>query len=375
MIFVKILFAAGGTGGHVNPALSIAQEIRSRYPDAEILFIGTKDKLEATLVPKAGFDFKTITISGFQRSFAPSDILYNLRTIKRLLFAGGQCKKIIKEFEPDVAVGFGGYVSGPVIRTAHKMGIKTAIHEQNAFPGKTNIELSKYADKVMLTASEAEKYLKNTNPAVLTGLPVREEILTEEKLSARKALGIPEDKVVILSTGGSLGAQAINDVMANVIKAFCGTDIVFVHGYGQNGKWFPERLAEIGVDIEAENLFVNEYIYDMAKFMAAADIVISRAGASSLAEIQALGKASFLIPYPYAAENHQFHNAMAMVNKNAALVCEQKDLTEQKIIDLINDFMSNREKYVKMGANARHMAKCDAKRSIANIVISLVKQV
>lgn len=369
---MRILFAAGGTGGHVNPALAVAQEIRSRYPDAEILFIGTKDKLEATLVPNAGFDFKTISISGFQRSFAPADILYNIRTVTRLIFASGQCKKIIKEFAPDVAVGFGGYVSGPVIRTAHKMGVKTAIHEQNAFPGKTNIELSKYADKVMLTAGDAERYLKNSSPAVVTGLPVREEILTEEKLMARKAIGIPEDKTVILSTGGSLGAQAINEVMAEVIKEFYGKDIVFVHGYGQNGTWFPEKLKELGVDAENENLFVNEYIYDMAKFMAAADIVISRAGASSLAEIQALGKASFLIPYPYAAENHQYHNAMAMVNKNAAMVCEQKELTAEKIKDLINDFLADREKYIKMGANARHMAKCDAKRTIANIVLSLL---
>ena len=149
---MRIMFAAGGTGGHINPALACAQEIRSRFPDAEILFVGTKDKMEATLVPKAGFDFRTIDITGFQRSFAPSDIIYNLRTLKKLLFVTGQCKKIIEEFSPDVAVGFGGYVSGPVIRTAHKCSVKTAIHEQNAFPGKTNIALSKYVDSVMLTA-------------------------------------------------------------------------------------------------------------------------------------------------------------------------------------------------------------------------------
>ncbi len=371
---MRIMFAAGGTGGHINPALSVAQEIRSRYPDAEILFVGTKDKMEATLVPKAGFDFATIDISGFQRSFAPSDIIYNLKTLKKLLFVTGQCKKIIEEFSPDVAVGFGGYVSGPAIRTAHKCGVKTAIHEQNAFPGKTNIALSKYADAVMLTAGEAEKYLKCERSPEVTGLPVREEILTADKKSAREKLGIPEDKTVILSTGGSLGAQAINEVMLEVIKELYSEDVIFVHGYGQNGTWFPSRLKENGIDVEEnDNLIVNEYIYDMATYMAAADLVISRAGASSLAEIQALGKASYLIPYPYASENHQYHNALALVNKNAAMVCEQKNLKASEVIDVINDLRVNREKYIAMGKNARCMAKCDAKSRICDIVLSLLK--
>lgn len=371
---MRIMFAAGGTGGHINPALSVAQEIRSRYPDAEILFVGTKDKMEATLVPRAGFDFATIDISGFQRSFAPSDIIYNLKTLKKLLFVTGQCKKIIEDFSPDVAVGFGGYVSGPAIRTAHKCGVKTAIHEQNAFPGKTNIALSKYADAVMLTAGEAEKYLKCEKAPVITGLPVREEILTADKKSAREKLGIPEEKTVILSTGGSLGAQAINEVMLDVMKEFYNKDIVFVHGYGQNGTWFPGKLNENGIDIEKnDNLIVNEYIYDMATYMAAADLVISRAGASSLAEIQALGKASYLIPYPYASENHQYHNALALVNRDAAMVCEQKNLKSSEVIEIIRDISENRDKYIAMGKNARSMAKCDAKSRICDIVLSLIK--
>ena len=369
---MKILFAAGGTGGHINPALSVAQEVRHRYPDAEILFVGTKDKMEATLVPKAGFRFASINISGFQRSFAPGDIIYNIGTLKKLLFVTGQCKKIIKEFQPDVAIGFGGYVSGPVIRTAHKLGVKTAIHEQNAFPGRTNIALSKYVDKVMLTVAEAEKYLKCTVPPVVTGLPVREEILVADKESARKNLGIPYDKKVVLSTGGSLGAQAINEVMCEVIKEFRSEDIMFVHGYGQNGRWVPEKLGGYGISVENnENVRVSEYIYDMANYMAAADLVISRAGASSLAEIQALGKASYLIPYPYAAENHQYHNAMAMVNKNAAEVCEQKELTTDKVINVIHSLLDLPDKYIQMGKNARDMAICDAKRHICDIVISL----
>lgn len=371
---MKFLFAAGGTGGHINPALSVAEEIRNRFPEAEILFVGTKDKMEATLVPKAGFEFKTIDISGFQRSFAPSDVLYNLGTLKKLLFVTGKCKKIIEEFKPDVAIGFGGYVSGPVIRTAHKLGVKTAIHEQNAFPGKTNIALSKYADKVMLTSKDAEKYLKCPTAPVLTGLPVREEILTADKLQARKKLGISPEKRVVLSTGGSLGAQAINDVLCEIIKRYRDKDIVFIHAYGTNGKQFPEQLKKLGVDVDNyENLHINEYIYNMADCMAAADLVISRAGASSIAEIQVLGKAAFLIPYPYAAENHQYYNALTLVNAEAAYVCEQKDLTADKTAEVIDKLLRDPEVFERMGKNARNTAKCDAKKQICNEILSLVK--
>lgn len=371
---MKVLIAAGGTGGHINPALSLAQEIRSRHPEAEILFVGTADRMEAVLVPKAGFSFATIDISGFQRSLSLKGIIENLSTLKKLVFVTGQCKKIINEFKPDVAVGFGGYVSGPVVRTAHKLGIKTAIHEQNAFPGKTNIALSKYADAVMLTSGEAEKFLKCKNKPYVTGLPVREEILTAEKTAARKDLGIAPDATVVLSTGGSLGAAALNENMLEVIKEFAGTGVVFVHGYGQNGKNMPVKLEEAGIDIKnSKNLHISEYIYDMAKYMASADLVISRAGASSLAEIQVLGKASYLIPYPYATENHQYHNAMALVKNAAAFVCEQKDLTPDKLKNVVSELIGNKEKFVKMGENARAMAICNAKKQICDIVLSLIK--
>ena len=246
----RILIATGGTGGHINPALGTAGYIKEKNPSAEIVFVGTADKMESRLVPEAGYELRTIEISGFWRSFSLEAIKHNIGTILKLLKSSSQAKKIIKDFKPDLVIGFGGYVSGPVLRMAAKMGIPTAVHEQNAFPGKTNIALSRYVDKVMLTAADAEKYLKCSAPPVVTGLPVREEILTEEKLNARKALGIEPDKTVILSTGGSLGAQAINEVMCDVMKEFYGKDIVFVHGYGQNGKWVPDKLRENGINAE-----------------------------------------------------------------------------------------------------------------------------
>jgi UDP-N-acetylglucosamine--N-acetylmuramyl-(pentapeptide) pyrophosphoryl-undecaprenol N-acetylglucosamine transferase len=370
---MRVLLAAGGTGGHINPALAAAQEISKRNPDAKILFVGVKGKMESKLVPKAGFDFTTINISGFQRSFAPSDIAHNIGTLWRLMFVTSQCKKIIDKFKPDVVVGFGGYVSGPVVRTAHKMGIKTAIHEQNALPGKTNIALSKYVDSVMLTTEKAESRLKNEKPAVITGLPVRDELLTADRSAARKSLGISDSTRLVLSTGGSLGAESINNAMCDVLTHFNGDcELFFVHGYGQLGRFVPDKLKENGIDPDnMKNARVSEYIYDMATVMSAADLVISRAGASSLAEIEVLGKASVLVPSPYVAENHQFHNAMALVEKNAAMVIEQKDLTSEKLVNIISELKSNPEKFREIGDNAKKMAVTDSPKRICDVVMSL----
>ena len=306
---MKIIFAAGGTGGHINPALAAAGEIRERYPDAEILFIGTKDKMEAKLVPAAGFDFKTIEISGFYRQLTLENIKRNIVTLSHLLSSSKEAKKIILDFKPDVVVGFGGYVSGPVVRMAAKLKIKTAIHEQNAYPGITNKALAKEVDKVMLTTEKAAQFLECKNEPVVTGLPVRGEMLRADRELSRAELGVKENQTLVLSMGGSLGAEAINNAMVDLIaENHENKNIYFLHAMGQFGLWVPEKLRELGVDPEKEeNVEIREYISDMARCMSAADIVISRSGASSLSEIEALGKASILIPSPNVAENHQYH--------------------------------------------------------------------
>lgn len=370
---MRIIFAAGGTGGHINPALAAAGEIRNNYPDAEILFIGTKDKMEANLVPKAGFDFRTISISGFQRKLTVKNIGRNIATIWRLMGSGSAVRKIIKEFKPDVVVGFGGYVSGPVVRTAAKMGIKTAIHEQNAFPGITNKALAKEADAVMLTVPEAEKYLECKNKPIVTGLPVRGEILEADRDFARVELGI-DDKPLIFSFGGSLGAKTINEAMVKLISGLHGSGKCnFIHAYGQYGKWVPEALKDNGVDPEKEkNIDVREYIYDMDKCLAAADLIICRSGAGTLAEIEAVGRASILIPSPNVAENHQYHNAMALVNANAARVIEEKDLTDEKLLETVNKLLDNPSMLEAMGKNAKKLAVPDSQKKICDIIISLI---
>ncbi len=372
---MKVLFAAGGTGGHINPALAVAGVIRERYPDAEILFVGTKDKMEAKLVPNAGFDFTTIKISGFQRKLTIENIFRNIKTVWYLLTCNRQVKKILTDFKPDVVVGFGGYVSGPVVRMAAKMGIPTAIHEQNAYPGITNKALAKVVDRVMLTAQEASQYLDSKNECIVTGLPVRGEMLRADRDISRAKLGIKDEQKLVLSMGGSLGALTINNAMVDIIaKHHKDENLYFLHAMGQYGLWVPDKLREKGVELDnSKNIEIREYISDMDVCMSAADVVICRAGASTLSELQALGKASLLIPSPNVAENHQYHNAMALVNKNAAKIIEEKELTEEKMDELFMSLVNNDSERKLIEQNAKAMSLSDAKESIADIVISLIK--
>ncbi len=372
---MKILFAAGGTGGHINPALAAAGEIRERHPDSEILFVGAKGKMEAKLVPSAGFNLKTIRIAGFQRKISIENIFRNILAVLYLVLSPLSVKKIIKEFKPDVVVGFGGYVSGPVVQMAAKMGIPTAIHEQNAYPGVTNKTLAKSVDRVMLTNEEAAKFLAPKNPPVVTGLPVRGEMLKADRDFSRAEMGVKDNQKLILSMGGSLGAMTINNAMVDLIAEYSENEsLYFLHAMGQYGLWVPEKLKEKGVDSEKKaNVEIREYISDMDRCMSAADLVICRAGASSLSELQALGKASILIPSPNVAENHQYHNAMALVNKGAALIIEEKDLTKEKMKELFESVAFNDEKRKAIENNAKAMAVIDAKEKIADIIISLIK--
>ncbi len=376
---MKFLFATGGTAGHINPALASAQYIRETHPESEIMFIGTADHMEARLVPAAGFDFKTIQINGFRRSLSPSACIHNVKTVFRLLKSEKASKKIIREFNPDVVIGFGGYVSGPVLDEAVKLGIPCCIHEQNAYPGITNKQLAKKVDRVMLTVEDAKKHLECKNEPVLTGLPVRGEILRKNREEARKELGIPENAKLVLSFGGSLGAAPLNDAMFDIILSNSNSENIYhIHSVGTNGKDYLTRFEENGFEKKEENVLrkgnceVRLYIDNMDTCMAAADLVIGRAGASSLSEIEAMGKASILIPSPYVAENHQFHNAMALVNRNAARIIEEKDLSSESLGKMIDELLSNDETLFEIEKNAKEMAILDSREKIAEIILSLI---
>ncbi len=373
---MKYLFAAGGTGGHINPALAVAGEIRATQPDARILFVGTENKMESRLVPAAGFDFTTIKISGFQRKISLVNLFKNIKTLFYLATSAFKVRKIIRKFDPDVIVGFGGYVSGPVLMQGAKMGYKTAIHEQNAYPGVTNKALAKSVDRVMITVENARDKLQCKNEAILTGLPVRGEMITADREKCREELGLKPEDILVLSMGGSLGAEAINKAMTDVILDLKDTpNLKFIHAMGQYGLWVKDEMEKNGVTPETyPNIDLREYINDMHICMPAADIVVCRAGASSLSEIEVLGKASVLIPSPNVAENHQYHNAMALVENNAALMIEEKDLTGEALCEKIKELAFNSELRQQIETNAKAIAVVNSKEKIAGIVTDLARK-
>lgn len=370
---MKVLLAGGGTAGHINPALAIAGYIKERKPDTQFLFVGNKGGMEETLVSQAGYDMKLIVISGFSRKISPKGFVDNVKTVKRTISSSIDAKKIIKDFDPDICIGTGGYVSGPVIRAAAKLKIPTIIHEQNAYPGITNKMLAKLVDKVMLAVPDAKKHFDKKADFAVTGNPIRGKILTANKEEARKKLGLDE-RPVVLSFGGSLGARKVNEAVSGLV-ARSGKDGKYqhIHAYGKFGHWFPDLVKEKGTDIsKCDNLDVRDFINDMDVCMAAADLVICRAGAITLSEVQAMGKPAILIPSPNVAENHQYHNAMALVNAGAADIIEEKDLTDELLISKADALLSNPQKMAEFEKNARKTAIIDANDRIYSVIKNLL---
>ncbi len=374
---MRVLIACGGTGGHINPGLAIADIIKSKYPDAEFLFAGTPKGMESKLVPKAGYRLETIKVAGFQRKISFENIGRNAKAVAYLATSGKRAKEIIKNFKPDIAIGTGGYAAGPVIRKAAKMGIPTAIHEQNAYPGVTNKLLSKEVDFVMLTVIEALDFMdKSKFEYAVTGLPVRSNINAMSKAEARKKLGM-DDSFTILSFGGSLGAGCINDTMTETIKWHTKNNlrINHIHGYGGMGKdSFPQAMKEAGIPLKSNRLRITEYINDMDVCLAAADLVICRSGASTLAELEAAGKASILIPSPIVAGNHQYHNAMVLGKAGAAVVIEQKDVTNDKIVAEIENLYNSPDKVEIMSECAARLHLSDTNSRILAVIDKLLSK-
>ena len=369
---MHVLFACGGTGGHINPALAVAGYIREHHPDAIISFIGNKTGMEAKLVPDAGFDFYPIKVAGFQRKINFTNIKRNVDAFIKMFTSSAASKKLLKKLSPDVVVGMGGYVSGPVLREAHKLKIKTATHEQNAFPGITTKALSKFVDTVMLAMEDARDRLPQNREYVFTGNPVRGSVASAKREEARRHFNM-DDSPMILSFGGSLGARKINEATAAVMQWHASTQKYYhYHAMGKFGvDWMPDLVKQKGVDLKnCPKIRMTEYINDMDYCMAAADVVICRAGAITLSEIEMLGKASILIPSPNVAENHQYHNAMSLAKRGAAIVIEEKDLTEERIVNEVSQLLSDTNRIREMEANAKAMAVTDA---VERIYIEIMK--
>lgn len=370
---MNIVFVAGGTGGHINPALAIAGTLKRKYPDIKISFIGNRKGMEATLVPKAGYKFYPIDVAGFQRKISLNNIKRNAVAVYRMFKSTVQAEKILEILKPDVVVGTGGYTCGPVLRKAAKMGIKTATHEQNAFPGVTTKTLCKYVDEVMVAMPDAIKRLPDNRTYTVTGNPVRQSIIDMTREEARKALGL-DNRPMILSLGGSLGARAVNEAIADVLAWHANSKKYYhFHAIGKYGvDWMPDLIRSKGVEFDKlDNLRISEYIYDMDVCMAAADLVINRAGASTISELQVKGMPSILIPSPNVAENHQYYNAKTLSDNGAAILIEEKDLTGEKLIEAIKSVIDDKNKLKQMGENAKKTAVFDANERICDVIMNL----
>ncbi len=371
---MRILMTGGGTAGHINPALAIAAKLKNEYPDAEILFVGAAGRMETKLVPEAGFPIRCIEVRGFQRRLSLKNIGRNLSAAVHAVTASTESARILREFRPDIAIGTGGYVCGPVLRKAAKMGIPVVVHESNAFPGVTVKMLAKYAT-VLLANEAARKYLPEGSRAVVTGNPLRAHFVEPmDREQARRELGL-DDRPLVLSFGGSLGADKINQTMAEVLR-LSREDGRFqhIHGTGSRG-WEAtcRMLEEKGVPLKGEGIWVREYIDDMPRCMAAADLVVCRCGAMTLSELPAAGKPSILIPSPNVAENHQYHNAMALVNQGAAVCIEEKDLSAASLWETIERLAGDPQTLQTMAAQAKKAAIRDADERIFRVVDDLLK--
>lgn len=351
---MKVLIAAGGTAGHINPALAIAAYLKERRPDTEIAFAGRREGMEFGLVRKQGYPFYHIEVQGIQRSLTPHNILRNIKALWYLSSSGRKSRRILRDFGPDLVIGTGGYVSGPVVLSAAKMGIRTAIHEQNAFPGVTNKILAKQVDLVFAAMPDAVEKLAVPHKTIVTGNPVRPEILRADREKARAKLDIRPDQLCLLSFGGSLGARTINQVIAQLAEWQIknGKDFFQIHATGSYGVELFHKLCEEKGILGDPHLMVREYIDDMAGCLAAADLVISRSGAITISELAAAGRASILIPSPNVAENHQYYNALELSRPGAAILIEEKDLTGDKLIRTVDELTQNPDTLKQMGTAA-----------------------
>ena len=330
----RILFTCGGTAGHVNPAIALAQLAGERVPDVEVLFVGADRGLEKTLVPKAGYPFRTVHISSFHRSLRPRELRHNLITVGNLARSPHEARQILREFRPDVVLGTGGYASFPLVKAASKAGIPTAVHESNLVPGLTTEMLEPFADRILVGFAACREHYRHPEKVVVTGTPVREDFFTLTKQQAKAALGLDDGRPLIVSFWGSLGASGMNRQMVDFLTLEAAKEpFHHIHAAGGgNREAMAAALEENGTRLEDHPaLDVREYIYHMARVLRAADLVICRAGASTISELTALGVPAIMVPSPYVTNNHQEKNARALEAAGGAVVLPERDCSGQAL--------------------------------------------
>ena len=353
---MKVIMTGGGTGGHIYPAIAIANKIKKENKDAEILFVGTQKGLESSLVPENGYEIKTITVRGFNRK----KLLTNFKTITDLLKGIKEAKKIIEDFNPDVVIGTGGYVCGPVVYAASKKGKKTFIQEQNAFPGLTNKLLEKHVKNVFISFEKSKEYFKKKNKLILTGNPLREEFINFDEKKSKDIIGLKENQFGILYFGGSRGAETLNEVMIDVAKKIseeADTKLFFVTGEKHYDKVSEILKEKVG---NTNSVEVYKYIHNISDYMIGSNLIISRAGAVTISEIAAIGKPSIIIPSPYVTNNHQYFNGKVLEDNKGAIMIEEKNLSSEKITESIKTLKNNKSKYISMANNCKVLGNTEA---------------
>jgi len=358
----RFLFAGGGTGGHLFPAIAVAEQIKLLKPEAEIIFVGTKGKIEATVVPAHGYGFKPIWIKGFSRKSLSENILLPFR----LLVSLAQSIGISMGFKPKVAIGSGGYVSGPAIWGASVMGAKILLMEQNSYPGVTTRILEKYAREIYISFADSEKYFKNKSKLKTVGNPVRESLKSGDMTAALKTFGLDPNKKTVLVLGGSLGAKMVNKTIAENLDYFKKNNIQLIW---QTGKYYISQYE----NLSSAGIWISAFIDNMNDAYSACDMVVSRSGATTLAELTILGKASVLIPSPNVAENHQYYNAKSLADANGAVLIEEKNL-DAEFAKTIDELVNDDKKLEEIKNNCKNLARTDAAKVIAQNAIKLAEE-
>lgn len=373
---MRVIFTCGGTGGHINPALAVAKLLREHKPDSEILFVGGDDGLEKNLVPREGFPIETLSIANYLRSWKPAAIGHNIMAVFAVRRALRRADKIIREFRPDVILGTGGYASYPILRQGVKNGIPTALHESNAVPGLATRMVCDKVDKILVSFEESRSEYKHAERVVAVGMPVQEAFVFTKREDARKALGL-DDKPLIVSAWGSLGAREMNKKITQFMKLECREERYrHIHATGSFGwRWMPEYVREQGVDLSAHPLVtMQEYIYNMPTLMAAADLVISRAGASTLNEIAAAGTPCIIVPSPNVTNNHQEKNARILEQRGAAVVLREDECDGERLYETAKALLEDAPRRASMRSALRQLAVVDSAERIYRILTELAKQ-
>ena len=363
---LKVIISGGGTGGHIFPAIAIAKAIENKVQNVEFLFVGAEDRMEMEKVPAAGYKIIGLWISGLQRKLDKRNLLFPFKVIHSIFKA----KNIVKEFKPDLAIGTGGYASAPLLYAAAKKGIPTVIQEQNSYPGITNRILAKHVQKICVAYDEMERFFP-TEKLIITGNPIREGILdfNNKVTDGQVKFNIDKTKPTVLVVGGSLGALTINNAIAENINQIKNMDVNLIW---QTGISYQDKAQNFITDVNTKGINAYTFIKEMDLSYAAADVIISRAGAIAISELCCVGKPIILVPSPNVAENHQYKNAQSLVNKNAALLVEDADVS-RKLVSTLDKLIKNEDLRTYLSSNIKKIAVTDAAKQIAKIALDLVK--